>query len=529
MLLEVHVRDLGTIAEARLVLGPGMTALTGETGAGKTLLVGAIELLVGGRADPSLVRADATEAVVEGRAVIDGQERVLTRVVPRDGRSRAYVDGRLATVATLGELGSVLVDLHGQHAHQSLLAPAVQRAALDRFAGIAGEPLAAARARVRDLEAELGRLGGDERARAREIDLLRHEIAELAERGPTDADEDDRLAAEELVLGDALAHQESAALAVASLLDDGGALDRLGTARAALGERAPFAELAGRLEALIAEVADVGREIRARGEAIEHDPERLAAVGERRRVLGDLRRRYGDTLAEVLAYADEVADRLAELEDHDARAVRLDADRAAAASSLARVEAEVRTARTAAAPQLAEAIRARLVELAMPAARIAVAVGAEGAGDDVAVLLAANPGSEPLPLARVASGGELARSMLALRLVLTSGPPCLVFDEVDAGIGGEAATAVGRALAAVATDHQVLVVTHLPQVAAYADTQVAVVKSDDGSTTVSDVVPLPPEDRASELSRMLSGRPGSAAARRHAEELLATAAAERSR
>lgn len=522
MLIELAVRDLGTIAEARLLLGPGMTALTGETGAGKTLVVEAIELLVGGRADPSVVRPGADEARVEGRAVIDGDEVVLERVVPRQGRSRAYVDGRLATASTLAELGRRLVDLHGQHAHQSLLATATQRAALDRHGAVDLGPLVAARQRLVELDAELAALGGDERARAREIDLYRFQVAELDAAGITDPDEDAALEAEEDTLADAVAHQEAAAAAVAALTDEAGAVDAVGLALAAVAGRAPYRDLEARLRGLAAELADVATELRDAGEAIEHDPARLAQVRERRQLLHELRRKYGETLAEVVDYHRTAAERLAELEDHDARAARLDAERAEVARALARAEAAVGAARRAAAGPLAAAIEARLVELAMPAARVSIAVG-DDPGDDVTFLLAANPGAPPLPLARTASGGELARAMLATRLVLTAGPPTLVFDEVDAGIGGEAAHAVGRALAALGADHQVLVVTHLAQVAAHADDHVTVTKDDDGATTTSALRRLDRDARIVELSRMLSGSPDSESARAHAWELLARA------
>src|SRR5690606_1477547 len=241
---------------------------------------------------------------------------------------------------------------------------------------------------------------------------------------------------------------------------------------AAVAGRRPFAAAEERLRAVAAEVADIAAEIRGAGEAIEDDPERLEAVRERRQVLHDLRRKYGETLADVIAEGERLRARLAELEDHDRRAEELDARLAAARQAEAAAAAAVGKARRAAAPELAERVQVHLAELAMPNARVAVRVPDEDPGDDVELLLAANPGTPPLPLAKVASGGELARTMLALRLVLTSAPPTLVFDEVDAGIGGQAAVAVGRALSRLAAERQVLVVTHLPQVAAYADAQV---------------------------------------------------------
>lgn len=520
MLIELRVADLGVIVEATLRFSGGMTALTGETGAGKTMIVGAIELLMGGRADAAMVRSGAEEAVVDGRFELDGEEVVLTRVVPRTGRSRAYLDGRPVTRAALAEVGERLVDLHGQHDHQSLLATAVQREALDRFGGIDLGPIRTARARVDDIDRQLAGLGGDERARARELDLVRFQLAELDDVAVTDADEDDRLHAEELLLGDALGHQEAIAAAMAALHDDGGAADLVAGAAALLDHRPAFEALRGRLADLRAELDDVVAELRAAGDAIEHDPDRLALVQERRRLLSDVRRKYGATLSEVLAFHSEVADRVAELEAHDATAARLDAERAAALVELRAAEATLGAARRAAAPHLGEAVAAHLDALAMGRARLEVAVGEVDPGDDVAFLLAANPGAELQPLRKVASGGELARTMLALRLVLTQAPPTLVFDEVDAGIGGEAARAVGRALAELSGAHQVLVVTHLPQVAAAASQQVAVRKDVVGDATVSTVVPLSDAERVEELGRMLSGNADSEASRAHARELL---------
>jgi len=520
VLIELRVADLGVIVEATLRFSGGMTALTGETGAGKTMIVGAIELLMGGRADAAMVRSGAEEAVVDGRFELDGEEVVLTRVVPRTGRSRAYLDGRPVTRAALAEVGERLVDLHGQHDHQSLLATAVQREALDRFGGIDLGPIRTARARVDDIDRQLAGLGGDERARARELDLVRFQLAELDDVAVTDADEDDRLHAEELLLGDALGHQEAIAAAMAALHDDGGAADLVAGAAAVLDHRPAFEALRGRLADLRAELDDVVAELRAAGDAIEHDPDRLALVQERRRLLSDVRRKYGATLSEVLAFHSEVADRVAELEAHDATAARLDAERAAALVELRAAEATLGAARRAAAPHLGEAVAAHLDALAMGRARLEVAVGEVDPGDDVAFLLAANPGAELQPLRKVASGGELARTMLALRLVLTQAPPTLVFDEVDAGIGGEAARAVGRALAELSGAHQVLVVTHLPQVAAAASQQVAVRKDVVGDATVSTVVPLSDAERVEELGRMLSGNADSEASRAHARELL---------
>ncbi len=540
-LVELAVTDFGIIDHVRLLLGPGMTALTGETGAGKTLLIGAIDLLLGGRADPAMVRTGCDEAVIEGRFVVDGEEVVLTRVVPTDGRSRAYLNGRMATATVLGEQARALIDLHGQHAHQSLLAPGVQRAALDQFASTDLAPLLAARAERRRVATALDELGGDAGARAREADLLRFQIREIEAAGLSDPDEDAALDALEDRLAGAVAHREVASRAVEAIGGDGGAVDQVGAAIAALEGHAPFDEVLGRLRSVQAELTDAAVELRTTGEAIEDDPAQLSQIRERRQLLVELRRKYGGaphagrpeggagTLADVIAYGHDAAERLAEIDGHDVRAAAL--DREAAVARVAEDEAaqQVAATRRCAAPELAAAVEANLGQLAMAAARFSVEVGETDPGDDVTFALAANPGSAAGPLAKVASGGELARAMLALRLVLSVAPPVLVFDEVDAGIGGSAALSVGRSLAALGADHQVLVVTHLPQVAAFADAQVNVVKAVVDGTTVASASPIEGDARVVELSRMLSGTPDSERVQEAAHELLELAASERGR
>lgn len=530
MLTELHIENLGVIARVELTLGDGLTAVTGETGAGKTMLVEAIELLVGGRADSSMVRHGADEARVDGRFVTaDGDERVLTRVIPAEGRSRAYVDGRLATVASLAEVAAGIVDLHGQHAHQSLLSTATQRSALDEFGNIDLGELRQARGRLTEIDAELAALGGDERARAREIDLLRFQVDELDAADVTDADEDALLDSEESVLGDATAHREAALSSVAFLADDGGARDGLASALAAIEGRAPFGGQVSRLRDLLAELDDLSAEIRSDGESIDEDPDRLAAIRERRQMLKNLRRKYGDDLASVMAFHAETVDRLRELEHFDQRAGELDDERQAALAAEGVAAEAVGRRRRQVGPKLAGAVEAELQRLAMPHAAIAVEVGEhvdDHPGDRVQFLLAANPGSPLLPLTRVASGGELARSMLALRLVLSSvtstgaaAGRTLVFDEVDAGIGGTAAQTIGEALAELGRSHQVLVVTHLAQVAAAAATQISVAKSVDGGQTYATAAPIDGESRVGEVARMLSGTT-SVSALEHARELL---------
>ena len=324
------------------------------------------------------------------------------------------------------------------------------------------------------------------------------------------------------MLSDAVAHREAAAVAVVEMTEDGGAADAIGRAIAALDGRAPFGAAADRLRALAAELTDVATEVRDTGESIADDPDRQDEIRRRRQLLNDLGRKYGDDLAEVMAWHVAAKARLAELEDHDRLAAALDSDIRAARAEVETQEELVAAARAAAAPGLAAAVAAQMPALALPKARVEIEVSG-AAGHDVVFRFAANPGMPLQPLAKVASGGELARAMLALRLVLTEGPPVLVFDEVDAGIGGAAALAVGRSLAAVSADHQVLVVTHLAQVAAWADAQVTVDKQVERAQTRTRVAVVTGEDRITELARMLSGTPDKSTARDHARELLADA------
>jgi len=533
-LRELHVSDLGIVDDLTLLLGPGLTAITGETGAGKTLLVEALDLLLGGRADASLVRRGATEARVEGRFEDeDGVEHVLARVLPADGRTRAYLDGRLATVGELASVGGELAELHAQHAHQRLFAPAAQREALDRFAGdtatVALAALRSARAESRGLGEELAGLGGDERARARELDLLRFQVEEIDAAGVQDPGEDVTLEAEEALLADAAAHRDALGVAYRAL--EGPGLEALGEAIGALADRAPFRELVERLRGAQAEVGEVERELRLASEGIPDDPGRLDEIRGRRRALRELQRKYGDTLGEVVGFGEATRRRVAELEGYEVRAGELEAERRAAHTAAQAGAAALSVARRAAASPLGEAVTGHLRELAMPHAVLTVDVSPAGLTDDgadaVTFLLAPNPGEPPKPVARAASGGELSRAMLALRLVLTEGPPTLVFDEVDAGIGGEAGTAVGRLLADLASRHQVLCVTHLAQVAAHAQTQVVVDKREIDGRTVTAASVVDGDARVAELSRMLAGLVDSAHAQRHAAELIERAAGAR--
>ncbi len=528
MLTDLRVRDLGVIEDLSLTFDTGMTVLTGETGAGKTLVVEALQLVLGGRASPTLVRAGATEAMVEARFVVDAEdgerEIIIARSLPAEGRSRAWIDGRMSPVSALSEVTSELVEIHGQHEHQSLVTPAAQRAVLDAYAGTDLGPVLALRAELRRLAEAMASLGGDAQQRAREADVLRYQVNEIAAAHLGDPDEEDELRQEEVRLADASAHREAAAhageLLEASSGSDGGVLAQLAEAVGVLGGREAFDEFRERIAGAAIDLSDVARGLRDVVEGWEDDPDRLIAVQERRRLLADLRRKYGSDLAAVLAFEKEAATRLDELDHAEENAARLEAEQVEVAHRLEAAEKKVRDVRTRAATKFGALVGKRLADLAMPGARVEIRVATEGAGDPIEAALGANVGEAVLPLAKAASGGELARAMLAIRLVGMGGPQTMVFDEVDAGVGGAAALSLGEALHEVSRTRQVLVVTHLAQVAAKADRQITVRKDEVLGRTLTSAVAVAGEERVIELSRMLSGHPDSDVARAHARELL---------
>lgn len=580
MIEEIRIRGLGVIDDAVLEPHAGFTALTGETGAGKTLVLTGLGLLLGGRADAGVVRSGAARAEVEGRwaAVASGVvDRVLdaggdlddgalvvARTVAGEGRSRAFVGGRSVPASVLAELADDLVAVHGQSDQQRLLAPSRQRAALDRFAGDAVlVPRAAYRAaydRLREVERELDDITAHARERAQEADLLRHGLEEIEAVGPQPG-EGEALSAEASRLGHAESLREAAETAHAALRSDADstadvdALALLASARRALEQQrehdAVLGGLADRLADAAAAVADVAADLASYPGTIDADPLRLAAVEERRAALASLTRKYGASVDEVLAWSEQAAARLLTLDADDDRLGSLRAEREALRADLGRLAGEVSAARSAAAQRFAQLVTAELVELAMPHAELSVdirhlehadgvdvplpdgvrrlAFGPSGV-DEVELLLSPHTGAPARPIAKGASGGELSRVMLAVEVVFAGSEsvPTLVFDEVDAGVGGRAAVEVGRRLARLARSAQVVVVTHLPQVAAFADRHVVVVKSDDGTVTTSGLAALDDGERVGELARMLAGLEGSAAAQAHAEELLALAAEERS-
>ncbi|MEU4880275.1 DNA repair protein RecN [Streptomyces althioticus] len=575
VLEEMRIRSLGVIDDAVVELSPGFTAVTGETGAGKTMVVTSLGLLLGGRADAALVRIGARNAVVEGRiavpegspAVVRAEEAgaeldegalLVSRTVSAEGRSRAHLGGRGVPVGLLAELADDLVAVHGQSDQQGLLKLSRQRQALDRYAGYAvAVPLgkyAEAYKRLRAVTVELEEITTRARERAQEADLLRFGLEEIAAVEPR-AGEDTELAEEAERLGHAEALASAAAVAHAALAGnpedpegvDAGTLVA-GAQRALEAVRAhdpALAALTDRIGEIGILLRDVAGELAGYADDLDADPLRLAAVEERRAALTALTRKYGEDVAEVLAWAESSAARLTELEGDDERIGELTAERDALRSELGALAQELSEARTEAAERFAAAVTEELASLAMPHARVSfdirqtddpdgvevngrtVAYGPSGV-DEVELLLAPHPGAPPRPIAKGASGGELSRVMLAVEVVFagTDPVPTYLFDEVDAGVGGKAAVEIGRRLARLAKKAQVVVVTHLPQVAAFADRQLLVEKTNDGSVTRSGVKVLEGEDRVRELSRMLAGQEDSETARAHAEELLAAARAD---
>lgn len=524
MLSELVVRNLGVIEEASVLFESGVTALTGETGAGKTLVTNSINLLIGGRAEPSLVRPGADEASVEGRFVDpDGTEFVVRRVLPSSGRSRAYLNGGLSTATVLAEMIGPMIEIHGQHGQQRMLRSSARRQALDRYGKHDLEPLRLAREELKQALDDLDALGGDEIARNREIELLQYQLDEIGAAEIIDPLEDDQLAARELVLGDASAHGEAAETAIEKLNVDGSVGAGLAEALAAVRDREPFAAVSERIYALQAEVTDLVEELRTLSAGIDDDPASLQQLQARRELLTGLRRKYGADLAAVMAFAEQTQHRLEELQNHAERAVevaaRIDELRDAEESAAAELLAE----RQATAPKLGKKVLAELRRLALPKAQFEITVGGPE-GNDIDFAVSMNPGAPLLPVAKVASGGELSRIMLALQLVVGGDTDSVVYDEVDAGVGGEAALAIGQALAGVGKKHQVLVVTHLPQVAACADHQINIVKTVKGKSTATELHGLDYDGRVIELARMLSGSPDSDNARAHAAELLQSSA-----
>jgi len=583
VLEELRITGLGVIEDTTLPLAPGMNVITGETGAGKTMVVTGLGLLFGGRADAARVRADPGRAVVEGRvrlsddiaaevqarivdagAEIDADGTVLlSRTVTVEGRSRAHVGGRAVPVSMLSELGEHVLAVHGQSDQLRLLRPAEQRASLDRFAGVDHEKLLSEMrerfAQWRKVAEDLDDRRRHARERNQESDLLRLGLDEITRVDPQ-AGEDELLREE----AQRLEHAEGLRSAAqdAHLALGGGAESGddtpdanalLNAARRTLESQASVDRMLGDLAARVTEastiVADITVELGGYLASLDADPDRLQAIYERRAALRALTRKYAEDVDGVIAWGDHARTRLAELDTSDDLLEELDRERARLADEVAALAGGLSKARSAAAVRFAHDVTAELAGLAMPHARIEVIVaprppgrgeptltiagvecgiGPDGA-DDIELRLVPHPGAPALPLQKGASGGELSRVMLAIEVVFagSGGPPTLVFDEVDAGVGGQAAVEIGKRLARLARSHQVLVVTHLPQVAAFADQHLVVAKDTGGAVTTSGVRAVADTERSRELARMLAGLPDSDLGIAHAEELLAVAQREK--
>ena len=605
MLEEVRITRLGVIDDAVLEFSGGFNVVTGETGAGKTMVVTGLGLLFGGRADPARVRPGADRAAVEGRLRVDpdgsvarqveeaggdlddqGSTLLLGRTVSAEGRSRATAGGRSVPVSLLTYLADDLVAVHGQSDQQQLLRPGRQREALDRFSGPEFAELLGRYQRAyrghQQVRAELTELTTQARERAREAEDLRRGLEEIERLSPAEGEdlelreEDERLSnADELHSAATTAHEALLGDPSSGSYDAADAVTLLGSARQALEAAAHhdpnLAALAGRVSEAAYLVSDVATELASYAQSVESDPARLAVVQERRADLARLVRAYGmatvggasvpgpadapagpagspapdgaesgaaevpgGDLAAVLRWAKAAAARLGELDNDDDKIAALTREEQTLAAEVAGLAGELTEARTQTAARFAEAVSAELTALAMPHAQLTVAVtpvaefGPHG-GDEIEIRLAPHPGAPALPLTKGASGGELSRVMLAIEVVFAGADPVptFVFDEVDAGVGGKAAVEIGRRLARLARLAQVIVVTHLPQVAAFADTHLVVEKSDTGAVVSSGIVRLDDDGRLRELSRMLAGLEDSEYGRAHAAELLAAAAAER--
>jgi DNA repair protein RecN (Recombination protein N) len=580
VLEELRITGLGVIEDTTLPLTAGMNVITGETGAGKTMVVTGLGLLFGGRADAGRVRAEPGRAVVEGRLTLAGPTAeavharvaeagaepepdgvvLLSRVVTAEGRSRGHIGGRAVPVSVLADVGEQVLAVHGQSDQLRLLRPNEQRAALDRFAGGEHEKLLATYRETytewRRVCDELDEHRRNAHARHQEAELLRLGLEEIDRVDPQPG-EDEELRAEAQRLEHAEGLRAAAAIAHQAVAggddDQSDAVSLLGTARRTLEAQATvdqrLADLAARLEEAAAQVGDVAAELSAYLDALDADPDRLTTIYERRAALRVLTRKYAEDADGVVAWAQRARARLQELDPGDTVLAEREAEEKRLVGEVSALAARLSAARREAADSFAAGVSTELAGLAMPHARIEVGVaprpaargeatiivgeqevgaGPDGA-DDVELRLVAHPGAPALPLQKGASGGELSRVMLAIEVVFAGagGPPTLVFDEVDAGVGGRAAVEIGRRLARLARNHQVLVVTHLPQVAAFADNHLVVAKDSGGAVTTSGVRVVEDTDRARELSRMLAGLPDSDLGIAHAEELLAVADREK--
>jgi DNA repair protein RecN (Recombination protein N) len=548
-LVELTVENLAVIERVRLPLSRGFTVLTGETGAGKSLIVDALALALGARATTDLVRSGTDAARVE--AIFDAVaalpedpladllaagegSAIVRREVSADGRSVARLNDRSVTVGSLAALGERLAEIHGQHEQQRLLAADRQLELLDRF-GELDRRRDGVEAAYRDWRATVARsaeLLTDEHELARRVELLRHQADEIAA-ADLRPGEDEELEAQLRAAGNAEAIAQAADTALRGLRDESAGLDALRSVNAALGQASGhderFAALEERAAGLEAEATELARDIADLAERVELDPASRAAAEERLALVYDLKRKYGSTIDEIIAFGAGASDELGRLEDQAGLRERLVAEESRQREDLGAAAAELTRARSEAASRLADGVNAELPPLGLPAGAFGIGlepveIGPSGS-DRVTFTFAPNPGEPGRPLARIASGGEASRLSLALKVVLAAADetPVLVFDEVDAGIGGRHATALGQRLRDLAAFHQVLCVTHLAQVAAFADRHVHIGKRVDGGRTVAEARLLEGEERAAELAAMLAGEGAGSEARAAAEALLRSA------
>ena len=558
MLHELRIENLLLIERAELRLGEGLNVITGETGAGKTILAHSLDLLMGGRARPQIVRPGAEEAYVEGSfALQDGlledpelaplaerlpegaTEIVLGRRVGASGRTSAYVQGRAATAADLQALGGRLLAFYGQHEHRKLMLASAQMEILDGYAGAEHLELRdryrRAHSEATTIRAELDELREREGARERDLDLYRYELAEISSAAP-DADEEGELSSERERLRHAEGLREAAGAALGALSgaeqEGGGAAAAAGEAESALAARADvdpeLDRLAERVRALSVEVGDLGAELRSYLDGVDAEPGRLEQVEERIEALERLKRKHGGTIESVLAHAERCREEIERLEHAEERGAQLEAALAKAEKLVTELGAELSQGRRGAAEGLQQAVAAELEQLAMAGGSLRVRLERhpDGPGrsgcEAVELLVATNPGIEPAPLRDAASGGELSRVMLALCGLAEGGSDAtLVFDEIDAGVGGNTARAVGERLRRLGAGRQLICITHLPQVASLATAHFRVSKaSADGRATAS-VERVEGEELVAEICRMLGADRDDEAASRHARELLA--------
>ncbi len=539
MLRFLSVRHLAIIDEIEVEFEPGLNIITGETGAGKSVLVEAIDLLVGGRASADLVRTGESTAVVQ--AIFerrDGREVIVRREISSQGRSRAFIDDVLATSGALRELGQALVDLHGQHEHQTLLDPAQHLVHLDAFMNEPGliETAAATYDAWRAAALALDRSQLDDREKRARIDMASFQLQEIDQVAPL-PDEDERLLAERQILANTERLTRLSTEAYAALYEgDGAVLTALSAVWKRLGELATldgrFAPYLETRDAQKSALEDLAFFLRAYVSDLDVSPDRLQEVEDRLALIERIKRKYGPTLDDAIARRRALSEELAALDAGEERVAALEHEEQQTRAAFRNAASALSAARRRAGARLARALEAELAELAMPKCRVDIRVApterpeewTRAGTDSVEFFLSANPGEEPRALARIASGGELSRIMLALRTSVTSdeGPRTLIFDEVDAGIGGTAADAVGARLQALARRHQILCVTHLPQLAARSGTHFHISKAVRSARTTTHVARLDGEGRELEIARMIAGAAVSPKVLSSARELIET-------